>query len=103
MKPANCARSTSSRRCQEAAVTRIRQFLQNASWMIAVSCAWLAQSAAMAQQPAPTRPGRSQAPAQQPGVEVLPDQDDVRTPANAVAPPPVTPPTIVAVEAQPID
>ena len=36
-------------------------------------------------------------------MEALPGAADGRTPANAVAPPPVTPPTILSVEAQPID
>ena len=96
MEPANCALSVPRCRTQEAAVNRIRQFLQNATWIVA-SCLCLVQSPALAQQPA--RPN----PRQQPTAEALPDVADARTPANAVAQPPVTPPTILAVEAQPIN
>ena len=55
--------------------------------------------AVLAQQPDGPRPK----PAERSMIEALPHQTAARTPASAVAPPPVTPPTILAVEAQPID
>jgi outer membrane protein TolC len=79
-------------------VNGIRRFRQNAEWIV-VSCFWLTQSTALAQQPVASRAN----PAQRPMMEALPDAADGRTPANAVAAPPVTPPTILSIEAQPID
>jgi outer membrane protein TolC len=75
-----------------------RRLRQTAGWMI-VSCAWLAQSTVLAQQTDASRPK----PAARPMMEALPGQPEARNPAGAVAAPPVTPPTILAIEAQPID
>ncbi len=76
----------------------VRRFRLNAEWII-LSCFWLTQAPVLAQQGEPARPRA----VPRPTLDALPGESDGRTPANAVAPPPVTPPTILAVEAQPID
>ena len=70
----------------------------NAVWVI-VSCFYLGQTAVVAQQSDVPRPK----PAERPMMEALPGTPENRAPANAVAPASVTPPTILATLAHPID
>lgn len=75
-----------------------RRGRRKAGWFV-VSWCFLAHSAVLAQQPETAAPK----PADGPALEVLRAGPEGRTPTSAVAPPPVTPPTILATEAQPID
>jgi outer membrane protein TolC len=79
-------------------VNGISRFRQKAIWFV-VSYLWLTHSAVRAQQIDAPRPK----PAERSMTEALPGMTEERTPASAVAAPPVTPPTILAIEAQPID
>ena len=79
-------------------MNRIRRSRQIAGWIV-VACFLLAQTDVLAQQSDPARPK----PPERPMLQPLPRASEERTLATAVAAPPVTPPTILATEAQPID
>ena len=70
----------------------------NAVWVI-VSCFYLGQTAVVAQQSDVPRPK----PAARPMMEALPHHDGSKKPRQRGRPAAVTPPTILAIEAQPID